>query len=152
MRVFLIRLLAFLASVLAAAVLGSVFSTQFVIGALGSIDVAVPIDVRLTTTIRDFGILPTLVPAVAACFMIGFLVAGLCAAKLGGSRRIWFALAGGAALVCELLVMEASLGLMPVAGARTHAGLAAFGVAGAAGGWIFARLTERTKAAERVGA
>lgn len=149
MRSFLIRLLAFLAAVVTAAVLGSVFSTQFVIAALGSIGVVVPIDVRLATTVRDFGILPTLVPAVTACFLIGFLIAGLCAAKIGGSRRLWFALAGGSALVCELLIMEATLGLMPVAGARTYPGLAAFGVAGAVGGWLYARLTERPEGRER---
>ena len=148
MRAFLIRLLAFIASVLATAVIGSVFSTQFVIAALGSIDVTVPLDVRLATTFRDFGILPTLVPAVAASFLIGFLVAGICASMLGGSRAFWFALAGAMALVSELLIMQAVLGLMPVAGARTASGLASFAVAGAAGGWLFARLTRRTEKTE----
>ncbi len=143
MREFFFRLIAFIAATVTTGVLGSVFSTQFVIAALGSIDVAVPMDVRLATTIRDFGILPTLVPAVVSCFLIGFLVAGLCASKLGGSRTAWLSLAGATALVSELLIMQAVLGLMPVAGARTTTGLASFAVAGATGGWLFARLTQR---------
>ncbi len=141
MKTLLRYLLAFAAAVLCTCLLGSVFSTQFVIAALASIDVDVGFATRLSVTVRDFGILQTLVPAFAACLLPGFLVAALCARFIGGSRPAWFVVAGGTAVIAELLIMQAVLGLMPVAGARTPSGLFAFGLAGAAGGWLFARIT-----------
>ena len=148
MRTFLVYVLAFIVAVAVAGVTGSVVSTQFVIAALNSIDVAVPFGVRISMTVRDFGILPTLLPAVAACFLPGFLVAGLCASKIGGSRIGWFTVAGATALVAELMLMRAALGLMPIAGARSTFGMLSFALAGAAGGWVFARLTTRRTSPE----
>ncbi len=141
MRTLLRFLLAFVAAVLCVSLLGSILSTQFVIAALAGIDVEVALATRLSMTLRDFGILPTLAPALAACLLPGFLVAGLCASFIGGNRLMWFVIAGGTAVVAELLIMQAVLGLMPIAGARTLPGLLSFGLAGAAGGWLFARIT-----------
>ncbi len=141
MKTFLRYVGAFLLAVFCASLLGSILSTQFVVAALGSIDVGVPLATRLSMTARDFGILPTLVPAVAACFLPGFVVAAICNRFIPGGRFFWFVFAGATALVAELLIMQAALGLMPIAGARTLAGLLSFGLAGAAGGWVFALST-----------
>ena len=62
---------AYLAAVLSTAILCSILSTQFVIAGLQSIDVAIPLSVRLQMTMQDFGILQTLLPAIAACFAGG---------------------------------------------------------------------------------
>ena len=132
----------FVGAVVVAGVLASVFSTQFVIAGLQSIDVAVPLPTRLSMTFDDFGILGTLVPAVAACFLPAFLIAGLLWPRVPGGRSLWFVLAGGAALVAELLILQASFDLMPIAGARSTFGLFMQGVAGATGGWAFARGTQ----------
>ncbi len=136
--------LAFVAAVLCTSLLGSVFSTQFVIAALAGIEVDVPLATRLTMTVRDFGILPTLVPAIAACLLPGYVVAGLCARFFGGKHLYWFAFGGATAVIALLLIMQAVLGLMPIAGARTVAGLLSFGFAGGVGGWLFSRMTSHS--------
>lgn len=135
---------AWLAAVAATSVLASVFSTQFVLAGLAGLGVEVSAAQRLSMTIADLGILPLMGMAVAACFMIGFSIAVLAARFVGGDRRVWLVAAGASALVVELLIMRATLGLMPIGGARTTAGLLAQGLAGAVGGWLFARLTTRS--------
>ena len=132
----------FLGAVVVAGVVASVFSTQFVIAGLQSIDVDIPLATRLSMTVDDFGILSAMLPAVAACFLPGFLVAGLLWPRAPGGRTGWFVLAGGVALVTELLIMQASFDLMPIAGARSTSGLLMQGVAGALGGLVFARGTK----------
>ena len=140
--------LAFIAASLATGVAASVFSTQFVIAGLGAIDVHVPFGTRLSMTVTDLRMLLILVPSAMACFLPAFVVAAVLSKHVGGSRDAWFVLAGGVALVVELMIIEASLSLMPIAGARTAAGLALQGVAGALGGYVFARLTTARSAAE----
>lgn len=135
-------LLAFLAAVICTSLLGSIVSSQFVMAGLSDLGVDIPLADRLRMIVQDFGILPALSAAVAAAFLPALAVAGLAGRKLGG-RRAWFAAAGAAALIAELMIMEAVLGLMPVAGARSAAGLGALGFAGALGGLTFALLTER---------
>lgn len=133
---------AFIAAVVTASILASIFSTQFVIAGLVDIGVSVPLDTRMSMTVKDLNILQTLLAVVAACFLIGFIVAGLTQRGLGGNRQLWYVIAGGSALVATLLVMNAVLQLMPIAGARTIMGLIMQGVAGAIGGWVFAWLTK----------
>lgn len=141
MRRFLRYAGVFVGAVVVAGVVASVFSTQFVIAGLQGIDVEVPFLTRLSMTVDDFGILSAMIPALAACFLPGFLVAGLLWPRVPGGRTFWFVLAGGTALVTELLIMQANFDLMPIAGARSTFGLLMQGVAGAFGGWLFARGT-----------
>lgn len=133
---------AFIAAVVTASIFASIFSTQFVIAALQDIGVSIPFGTRMSMTLDDLNILQTLLAVVGVCFLVGFLVAGLAQGKLGGNRKIWYLVAGGTALICTLLLMNAVLQLMPVAGARTIAGLLMQGVAGAIGGWVFAWLSK----------
>jgi len=65
---------ALIAAALLTGVLASIFSTQFVISGLESIDVNIPINDRLTMTLKDLAILKLLVLIVAICFTVGFLV------------------------------------------------------------------------------
>ena len=125
--------LAFVLAVLVTAVLGSVFSTQFVLAALQDIGVDTPFPTRLWMTAQDFGILTAMAALVAACFLVGFLVAGFASSKIGGSRKLWFVTAGLSAFIIELLIIRSTLGLMPLSGARTTAGLLAQGISGGAG-------------------
>lgn len=133
---------AFFAAVICTSLLGSIASSQFVLAGLTGLGVEIPLADRLRMTVQDFGILPALSAAVAAAFLPAFVIAAFIGRRFGG-RRACFAAAGAAALVAELLIMEAVLGLMPIAGARSAAGLGALGVAGALGGLTFALLTER---------
>ncbi len=135
------RTVAFVAATLLTSVLASIFSTQFVIAGLQSIGVDIPFATRISMTVGDLAMLRILLITVAACFLIGFPVAGFCVSKLPGSRTAWFALGGGVALIAALLLLSAAAGGMPVAGARTTAGLLFQGAAGAAGGWCFAWIS-----------
>ena len=102
----------------------------------------IPFSARLIMTMTDLAILQTLGGVVAACFLVGFIVASVCLKTLGGNRMFWYPLAGAAALVSTLLLMGAIMQLTPVAGARTLFGLLTQAVAGGFGGTVFARLTQ----------
>ena len=145
----ILRIIAtFVVAVLAAALLASLFSTQFVIAGLHGVGVVVPLGVRLNMTLGDFNSLRSLLPVVAACFIVGFSVAALCFRILKGNRVIWFSVAGGCALVCTLLLMSYVMQLMPVAGARTSFGLFTQFIAGALGGFVYARLSQTSSMVE----
>lgn len=135
--------LAYLAAVLTTAVLCSLFSSQFVIAALQDVDVAIPFDVRLQMTFQDLAILQTLIPALAACFAVGFGVAKLCTKWIGGNRTIWFTVAGLTSLIALYMLLNFILEIMPISGARSTAGMAAQGLAGGLGGYLFAKLSIR---------
>ena len=140
--------IAFIAAVLTSAIFSSIFSTQFVIAGLQDIGVDIPLSVRLRMTLEDFSILETLLMVISACFLVGFLVAGLCASKLNGNRTVWYMVAGACAFFLTFLLLEAVLQLMPIAGARTWFGLLTQAFAGLIGGYVFARLTAKTKQRE----
>jgi hypothetical protein len=137
-----------IAATLTTSVIGSIFSTQSVISSLQSLEIDVPLATRLSMTIDDFGILPTLAPVTAICFVIGFIVAALCVRYIGGNRTAWHILAGAAALITTLLIMKAVLLITAIAGTRTLMGLLSFGLAGAIGGWVYAKITTRKETAK----
>ncbi len=131
----------FIAAVLTTATLASAFSTQVVIAGLADIGVDVPFATRIGMTFSDLPILAVLVPAAAACLLPAFVIASLLS-RLGRLPRLtWFVLAGGSAYLVELHIIEWQLGLMPIGGARTAAGMTLQTLAGAAGGWVYARFT-----------
>jgi hypothetical protein len=134
--------IAFVAAALVTAILASVFSTQVVIAGLQGIDVEVPFATRVAMTLSDLPILAMFVPAAAACFLPGFLIASLLAARTPLPRTFWFVLAGASAFLVELKIIEGVLGLMPIGGARSAIGLVLQSIAGATGGWVFARLSQ----------
>lgn len=132
---------AFFAAVLTTSILASVFSSQFVIAALQEVNAVIPLSTRLSMTLQDLAIIQTLGLVTTACFLVGFIVAALCIKCIGGSRVAWFTLAGASALTCTLLLMSWQLQLTPIAGARTFPGLAFQTLAGALGGFVFAKLS-----------
>lgn len=134
------RTSAFVVALLVSSAIASLLSTQFVLAALRGIDIAVPLGDNLRMTIADLGVLKTLLPLGGTALLIAFLIAGLCT-RLGGNRVAWFVVAGFSAMITLLLIIQAVLGVMPLAGARSTAGLVFQGLAGGVGGYLFARLT-----------
>ena len=126
---------------LVTSLIGSFFSTQSVISSLQSLDINVPLSTRLSMTVNDLGILPSLIPITAICFAVGFLVAAMCLRFIGGNRIVWHIFAGATALMFRLFVMKAVLLITPIAGTRTGLGVMSFGLAGAVGGWVYAKFT-----------
>ena len=133
--------IAFLVSVVAATALASIISTQFVIAGLQGIGVEIPFGTRVSMTVTDLALLRIYLIMGGTAMLVTFFVAGACAKWLPGSRQVWFTVAGFAALTCVLLLVESMLGAMLIAGARSLLGLLLQGIAGAFGGWTFARLT-----------
>jgi len=136
---------AFVAAVLASSLLSSVFSTQFVIAGLESINVEIPLGTRVTMTLEDLAIVKALSAVIAASFLVGFLVAAACNRWAGGNRTAWYGFAGASALVTTLVLMSWQMQLVPIAGARTIFGLITQSLAGATGGVLFSRLTKNLK-------
>ena len=134
-------ILAFICAVLSTALIASIFSTQSVVASLEEIGINRDMLTRLKMTVTDLASIKLLGLIVAACFLIGFLVAKFAQGWLGGSRLYWFIAAGATAWLCALLLMSYQLQLMPLAGARTNVGLLVQAMAGAVGGFLFAKMT-----------
>jgi hypothetical protein len=130
-----------IAATVATSILGSIFSTQSVIASLAAINVDVPLATRLSMTVNDFNILIALGPITAICFIVGFIIAGLAHGYIGGNRTAWYVVAGSTALITTLLIIKSILLITAIAGTRTHLGLMSFALAGAVGGWVYAKLT-----------
>lgn len=134
-------LIALLVASLITALIGSIFSSQFVISDLISIGAEITFSDRLSMTVDDFGILPSLIPLSLICFVIAFSIGSLCIKYIGGTRVVWYAIAGAAGLMAMLLVLKAVFVVTGIAGTRSTLGFLSFGLAGAIGGYVFAKLT-----------
>jgi formate hydrogenlyase subunit 4 len=138
------RLLAWLAAVGATYVLASAFATQSVIARLGEMGVGVPVGDRLAMTARDIaGMVSLFLPLVAATILIAFIVATIITHWLRDWRTFLFILAGAAGMIAFHLILQAALGMTPIAAARTTGGIAMQGVAGALGGWVFVLIARK---------
>jgi hypothetical protein len=140
--IILIRaIVTFAAAVLATAVLGSAIATQFIMFELQRMQIDVPAGVRLEATFHDIlGMTPLYAMIVAGAMLVTFPIAFLAARFTPMSRRAWLMIGGFAGVVAALLLVKAMLGGTPIAGARGLTGLAGQGLAGLAGGWLFAKL------------
>lgn len=135
------RLGAYLLAVLVAYVLATVSATQHVAGSLESMDVEVGAGTRLAMIGHDLiGMTSSFLPLVALGLLIAFLVAALIVRRAQGLRLLLYPLAGAVAVVCVHLALKAAFGITAVAAARTLGGLAMQALAGAVGGYVFARL------------
>lgn len=133
---------AWLIAAIISSVAVSLVSSQQVIQALIEVGANVDLQPRFAMTLTDLGMLQTLLPVMAACFLVGFTVAALSQSLLGGQRAAWYIAAGASSIVCALLLMSWFLNLMPIAGARTFSGMLLIGLCGALGGLIFERMTK----------
>ena len=139
------RILAFAAAVATAAGLGCLASGHFVLLALLDLNVEVSWTDRWAVYWHD---LLGLGPLLGLVFGIALLVA-LPIGALGirllpsfpGNRLCGYALAGALAGLAALLTLQAALGIMPLAGARSWLGLVAQTLASAAGGAVFSALS-----------
>ena len=138
------RSLAFVAAVAVAAAFGSMVSTYFVLRGLLNLGVRIGFGDRIGAYAHD---VVGMGPMFAVIIGVGFAIAfptGALVARWFATKRTWiYTTAGATALVVALASMEALLAIMPIAGARHWPGLIAQGLAGAAGGLLFAMLSRR---------
>lgn len=133
---------AWLAAAAATAALGSIAQTQFNLAELQALGVPVPAGVRLGTTARDLaGFAPLFGALVAIGFLIAFPVTALLRRWWVRGRAALYALAGAVAVTATIAIMIALFELVPIAAARGAGGFAALALCGAAGGWLFARIS-----------
>lgn len=142
-------ILAFLAAVVVTAALAAAASTQFVLAELGRLGVDIGIGDRLAMTAYDvLGMGMTYLPVVGVGFLLGFGVAALVLHYLlPGWPMLGYSLAGFTAILAIILIMIAAFGLVPIAGARSMTGMFSQCLAGAAGGYVFARILTWNRAA-----
>jgi hypothetical protein len=138
---------AFMLAVAVTSALGAAAHTQFIVANVNELGHPVPFTERATWTAHDVaGMFPTFAPIIAFAFLLALPVAAFASHRLMRLRTTGYALAGGLAMICALLVMKQLLDISGVAGARTALGVLAQGLAGAAGGWTFARVTRKQQA------
>ncbi len=146
----------FVLTAIATTVLACIIGTQFVLADLNDVGIAIPFGVRIATTWHDvvnLGFIPS--PSFGFSYgqviTVGFLFAFLAAAAvshlLPRFRIIIYTTAGAVAFLTQLELSSFSFGVTMYAFARTPLGLAAQALAGAMGGWLFAKYTARGETA-----
>lgn len=149
---WLVRTVAYAGAVSTATVLGCLASSHFVLLGLTELGVAIPWADRLAVYGRDvLGMGPLLAVVVGAALLVALPLGALGIRLLPRFPWHWacgYGLAGGVAVPAALLAMQAVLGAMPVAGARSWPGLLAQAFAGGVAGAVFAALRRGYDAAD----
>lgn len=148
MKKFGIQLGAFLVALLSLIILGSLFHTQFVLDAL-PVPIPVSLSDNISTSLSDIiGLAPLYGTIMGGGLLVAFLIA-IYVTKLAPSLRwLVYCVAGFVAVIATLMIMKATFGLMPIAGARSLAGLLMQGVAGAVAGYVFTRINPAPSSAQ----
>ena len=147
------KILGYAAAVLLTTGLACAFSSHFVLWALSDLGVEIGVGLWLATMAGDVvGTAPLYGGIIAVALGIAFPVAALIVKMLRrmgvawrGLRPLGFTAGGAAAMLTALFVVYLLVEELPVAGASTSFGLAAQALAGAAGGLLFAWLTNRAQ-------
>ena len=138
MERFLRLFAGFVVAVVLAEVLAAVASAQFVLAELGRLGIDVPLADRLSMSLHDVaGMLPLFGSIIAAAFLIALPVAAWLARRNPQHRRAMFFAAGFVALVTAIKLMQLAFDIMPIAGARSFAGLLTQGLAGGVAALVF---------------
>lgn len=145
MRWVLKIMAAWVLAVLATVLVGVVFQTQNVIARLNDIGANVSLTDRLSMTSYDIIHLGSLYGAfIAIAFLIAFLAGGIVfhLAKFG--RPFVYVVAGAVAMLIMLLAMkQVFFDTHLIAGARDALGISLQMLAGAIGGFVFARASRQ---------
>jgi len=141
---FLTRLLpSFLIAWLLSFTLASLFHSQYVVNQLVNVGVAVSLDDRVRLILDDWqGLLLTYGVIIAVALTLAFLTANWLNGKVKQSNELIFTLAGIGAFAIVLIIIESMMNINIIAGAR-GSGFYAQLASGAAGGFIFAKITNR---------
>lgn len=138
--------LSWLAAVVVTAAIGSVIQTQINIARISGLGVEVTAWERFVTTGQDLlGFAPLWGIIVAAGLLVALLVAGGLARRWPARSVSLHVLAGFAAPMVALLVMDAMLPVTVVAAARSWGGLVLMSLPGGLGGWLYVALLQRQK-------
>lgn len=137
--------LAFIGAVVLATVWGAIVQTQFNLAGLVSIGVEIPAGLRLRSTLADIfsGFSPTyagyvVVPSLLVAFVVAWWVA-----RSAGAPWLWFAVAGGLALLAGIPIVNYLAPVALLVGAtREWSCTLLMAVGGAGAGLLFAWLID----------
>ena len=140
------RLSAFAVAVLVAVTWGALWQTQSNLAELQALGATVEWPVRLRTTAQDLlGFGPLYAAVVAVAYAVAFPLAARSARR--GGRPAWFALAGWCALLLAIRGVDAATPPpVLIAATRDTFGWLGMTAGGALAGWLYARLTRRSRA------
>lgn len=136
---------AFLAALVVTTAWGSIVQTQYNLAGIASVGAMVPLGLRIRTTIADLfsGFSPTYAGyVVAPALVVAFAVASWVADRLQSSRRLWFSLGGGLAILLAIpLVNELAPVALLIGATRDTTCTVLMALGGAAAGLLFAAMT-----------
>jgi hypothetical protein len=136
--------LVFIIAVLTAFLLSSIIGTQIIIADLQGFGLDVSLSDRLAATIHDiYGLALTLPILISVAFLVAFGVAALGNRFVGGKRMYWYLAAGFTSVPAALMLIKSLMGGTLFAAARSGYGMFLIALCSLAGGWVFARLTQR---------
>ncbi len=138
----------FIVAVLVTYIAGTMFISQVNLASIIELGMAVDISVRIDAALHDLTHMYDIyLPVVAVALLIAFSVAAGIIKFVPDLRFLGYVLAGFVGLVAIHVILKMVLGMTGIAATRSLVGLLLQGVAGAAGGWMFQRLT-RPQAAD----
>lgn len=143
------KLGAYLLAIVVGYALASIVSTQSVVASLQEMGVEVGFSERLAMTLQDLqGMAGMLMPMVAFGYLVAFLAAGLMCRWKPSWRTALFVLAGAVAFITIHVSLNLAFGVHPIAVGRSLVGLLLQGAAGAAGAWVFTRVSPPVRRSE----
>ena len=135
---------AFLVAVIGTYILGVLFIGQGNLSNLTDMGLSVEFGDRVDTLLHDLTHMTAIyLPLVSVSSLIAFPVTAGIFRRKPSLRLIGYVSAGFVALIAMHVIMKMALGLTGVAPTRTLLGLLAQGIAGAFGGYLFHRLTQK---------
>ena len=142
-------LVAFLLAVVATYLLAAAFSTQVILYQVADLGLPISLGVRLDTTLEDLlGMMPMYLPFVAASLFIAMPVSALALKFVPIPRTLGFLIGGAAALWALHMILFAVIGIHALPATRFNVGMATQALAGALGGYVYARLSGKPAASD----
>jgi hypothetical protein len=137
----------YLAAIAVTYLLATASASWHVANRLVTMGVEMGLSERIAMILHDLaGMAGMFLPLIAFGLLLAFLVTALLHFLLKRWQTALYVLAGAAAMICLHLALNLAFSLTPVAVARSGAGLAAQGLAGAVGGWVYIALNRRLQA------
>ena len=144
MRFLITRLGIYLLAVIVGYLLASFIATQSVVSSLAGMGVEVGFSDRMGMTLKDIaGMASLFLPMIAFAYLAAFLIAAMLCRWWAPWRTPIYIVAGAAAVITIHLTLNLAFGITPIAVARTTGGLLMQGLAGAAGAYLYLRLSRK---------
>jgi MFS family permease len=141
MKPWIRTLLAWAVAVVTAYALATLAATQSVIGRLNGMGIPISLAERLQMSASDqLGMAGLYLPLITVALLLAWPVAGWLGRRSPERRTLLFVFAGATAMLCIHLALNWSFDITLVAVARTPLGLLSQVLAGAAAGYLYARL------------